>query len=210
MAVSKTLIRVLSVDDHPLVREGIAAVINAQPDMKVVAHATDGHTAIRCFGEHEPDVTLMDLRLPDMSGIEAVTAIRATFPKARIIMLTTSDRDTEIRRALAVGACSYVLKTMPPHEIAETIRQVHVGKNRIPPEVAVILAEHLSEGTLSERELEVLHAAAEGNRNRDIADRLRISEETVKVHMKRVMAKLGATDRTQAVTIALRRGLIQL
>lgn len=208
--MSTNQIRILSVDDHPLVHEGIATVINRHSDMRMVAHARNGREAIRCFSEHKPDITLMDLRLPDMSGIDTVVAIRAEFPEARIIMLTTFECESEIQRALAVGARSYVLKSMPPNEIAETIRQVHAGKKRIPPQVASILAEYLSEDELTQRELEVLKLVMAGNRNRDIANHLFISEETVKVHIKHAMEKLGAMDRTQAVTIALRRGLIQL
>ena len=203
-------IRVFSVDDHPLLREGIVAVINGQPDMQVVAQASDGREAISYFCEHKPDVTLMDLRLPDMSGIDAMIAIRGQFPEARVIMLTTFDCDAEIQRALAAGARSYILKSMPPREMAETIRQVHSGKKRIPPEVAACLAEHLGDEALSEREVEVLLRVMGGNRNRDIAERLFISEETVKAHIKHIMEKLDANDRTQAVTIAVQRGIIQL
>ena len=203
-------IRVLCVDDHPLLREGIATFINSQPDMLVIAQASNGREAVECFTKHKPDVTLMDLRLPDMSGIEAIIAIQAKSPEARIIMLTTFDRDTEIQRALSAGARSYILKSMPPGDLTETIRQVHAGKKRIPPQVAANLAEHLGEEALTEREMEVLQLVMGGNRNRDIADRLFISEETVKAHIKHIMEKLGAIDRTQAVTIGLRRGLLQM
>src|SRR5690349_3275437 len=208
--IMKNPIRVLTVDDHPLVREGIASVINSQPDMQVVAQASDGREAISYFCEHKPDVTLMDLRLPDMSGIDAMIAIRGQFPEARVIMLTTFDCDVEIQRALAAGTRSYILKSMPPKEMAETIRQVHAGKKRIPQEVAARLAEHLGHEALSEREVEVLQRVMAGNRNRDVAERLYISEETVKAHIKHILEKLGASDRTQAVTIAVQRGIIQI
>jgi len=203
-------IRVFSVDDHPLLREGIAAIINSQPDMVLVSQAANGREAIQMYRSHQPDVTLMDLRLPDLSGIDAMIAIRAEFPDARIIMLTTFDGDVEIQRALAAGARGYVLKNMPPNELVQVIRQVHAGKKRVPPEIAAHLAEHLSDEALTAREIEVLQKIAAGNRNRDIADVLHISEETVKVHVKHIMEKLGAKDRTQAIAIAVRRGIIQL
>jgi len=203
-------IRVLCVDDHPLLREGISAIINSQSDMSLVAEAANGNEAIQKFREHQPDVTLMDLRLPDMSGIDVLIAIRADFPDARVVMLTTFEGDVEIQRSLEAGARGYFLKSMPPKELVEGIRQVHAGKRRVPPELAAQLAEHMGEEALTEREVEVLRHIAGGNRNRDIAERLFISEETVKVHIKHIMEKLGAADRTQAVAIAVRRGIIQL
>jgi len=203
-------IRVFSVDDHPLLREGIAAIINSQPGMRVVAQASTGREAIQLFREHRPDVTLMDLRLPDISGIDTMIAIRSEFEDARIVVLTTFEGDVEIKRALAAGARGYVLKSMPPNELADVVRQVHAGKKRIPPEVAAQLAEHLSDEPLTDRERDVLRHVAGGNRNREIGEKLRISEETVKVHLKHIMEKLGASDRTEAVTIAVRRGIIQL
>jgi DNA-binding NarL/FixJ family response regulator len=203
-------IRVFSVDDHPLLREGIAAIINNQPDMLMVAQAASAKEAIELYRKHLPDVTLMDLRLPDMSGVDTMIAIRREYPEARIVMLTTFEGDVEIKRALEGGARGYLLKSMPPKELVEVVRQVHAGKKRIPSQLAAQLAEHLGDEALTEREVEVLRRISGGNRNRDIAEQLVISEETVKVHMKHIMEKLGASDRTQAVSIGIRRGIIQL
>jgi DNA-binding NarL/FixJ family response regulator len=203
-------IRVFSVDDHPLLREGIAALVNSQADMTLVAEASNGAEAIQMFKQQQPDVTLLDLRLPDMSGIDILIAIRSEFPEARVIMLTTFEGDVEIQRALQAGARGYMLKNMPPSELLDGIRKVHAGKKRIPPEIASQLFEHMSDEGLTEREIEVLREVADGNRNREIAERLFISEETVKVHIKHIMEKLGASDRTQAVAIGIRRGIIQL
>ena len=203
-------IRVFSVDDHPLLREGIAALVSNQPDMTLVATAATGAEAILLFKQHVPDVTLLDLRLPDTSGIDILIAIRSEFPEARVIILTTFEGDVEIHRALQAGARGYLLKNMPPSELLDVIRQVHAGKKRIPPEIASQLAEHMSDESLTEREIEVLRQVADGNKNREIARKLFISEETVKVHIKHIMEKLGATDRTQAVAIGVRRGIIHL
>lgn len=203
-------IRVLSIDDHPLVREGVAALINDQRDMKIVGQASTGRDGIKLFREHQPDIALMDVRLPDMSGIDAMITIRSEFPQARVIIVTSSEGDVEMQRALEGGARGYMLKSMPPAELLDAIRKVHAGKKAIPPEIAAHLANHLSDEALTSREVEILQQVAEGNRNRDIAERLFISEGTVKVHIKHIMEKLGAHDRTQAITIAVRRGIIHL
>ncbi|AXC10407.1 Response regulators consisting of a CheY-like receiver domain and a HTH DNA-binding domain [Acidisarcina polymorpha] len=191
-------------------REGIAAIIRNEPDMELVAEASCGREAIQGYRDHRPDITLMDLRLPDIGGIDAMIAIRTEFSEARIIMLTTFEGDVEIQRALQAGAQGYMLKTMPRKQLVETIRRVHAGKKYIPPEIAAHLADHLGEDTLSKREVEVLQKIAGGNRNGDIAALLFISEETVKGHVKHIMEKLGASDRTEAVAIGIRRGFIHL
>src|ERR1700729_617129 len=203
-------IRVFCVDDHPLMREGIATVIRNESDMQLVAEASTGHEAIQGFRDHRPDVTLMDVRMPDMGGIDALLAIRTEFADARVIMLTTFEGDAEIQRALEAGAQGYMLKSMPRKQLVDMIRKVHAGKKQIPPEVAVQLIENLGDDTLSKRGVEVLQKVAGGKRNSDIATLLFISEETVKGHIKHIMGKLGASDRTEAVAIGIRRGLIHL
>ena len=203
-------IRILTVDDHPVVREGIAALIAKQTDMILIAEANDGKEGIEQFRAHLPDITLMDLQMPAMSGTEAILAIRKDFPNARIIVLTTYSGDAQAVRAFNAGASGYLLKNMLRRELVDTIRSVHAGKKRIPTEIAVEMAEHHSDDELTEREVEVLRQVAAGNSNKIIAHHLNISEETVKGHMKNILAKLAANDRTHAVTIALRRGIIEM
>jgi len=204
------LIRVLSVDDHPLLREGIAAVLEGQSDMKLVGQSENGREALDNFRRLRPDVTLMDLRMPDMSGIEAIAAIRAEFPKARIIVLTTYPGDAHAAAALKAGAVGYLLKNLVRKELVETIRAVHAGKRRVPPEIATEIAEHVADDALTEREIEVLRCVAAGKSNKLIATELAISEGTVKTHMKSILPKLDASDRTHAVMIALKRGILDL
>jgi DNA-binding NarL/FixJ family response regulator len=201
-------IRVLTVDDHPLLREGIAAVLEGQPDMIVAGVAANGLEAVERYRALRPDVTLMDLQMPEMDGIEAIRAIRVEFPDARIVVLTTYDGDFLALRAIKAGASGYLLKSMLRKELLETIRAVHAGKRRIPPEVAVGIAEHHTDDWLSDREIAVLRLVAAGHANKMIADDLGISEETVKSHMRNIMAKLTASDRTHAVTIAIKRGIL--
>ena len=203
-------IQILTVDDHPLLREGIAAVIEGQPDMRLVGEAANGQEAIAAFREHRPDVTLMDLRMPDMSGIEAISAIRAEFPDARIIVLTMYKGDVHALGALKAGASAYLLKSMLRKDLLETIRTVHAGKRRIPPEIASEIAEHATDDALTEREIEVLQQVGAGHSNKQIAQQLTISEGTVKAHMKSILPKLGARDRTHAVMIAVKRGILDV
>ena len=203
-------IRILTVDDHQLLREGIAAVLDGQPDMTLVGQASNGREAIEGFRQHRPDVTLMDLRMPDMSGIEAIAEIRAEFPNARIIVLTTYAGDVQAAAALKAGASGYLLKNLLRKELLETIRAVHAGKRRVLPEIATEIAEHVADDSLTERETEVLRRVAAGKSNKVIAAELDISEGTVKTHMKSILPKLDASDRTHAVMIALKRGILDV
>ena len=203
-------IRVLTVDDHALLREGIAALVNVESDMQLVAEASNGQEAIEEFRLHRPDVTLMDLQMPALNGIEAIIGIRSEFPNARVIVLTTYTGDVQVLRALKAGARGYILKARVRRELLDTIRAVHAGQKRIPPEVAAELAAHCAEDDLSSREMDVLRLIAVGNANKEIAGQLSITEETVKSHITNILAKLGANDRTHAVTIGLKRGIIEL
>ena len=205
---SQKRVRILCVEDHPLMRAGIAVIINGQADMELVAQASNGREAIKCFYEYEPDVTLMDLTLSDMSGIDAMIAIQARFPEARFIISSAFPSAVQIKRAMAAGARSYILKSMSSIEIAAAIHKVHAGKKHIPTEVATHLAEHLDEEALSDREIEVLRHVSSGNSNKSIAHVLNLSEHTVKGHLKNILSKLGAHDRTHAVMIALHRRLL--
>ena len=203
-------IRILTVDDHALLRGGIAALVNAESDMKLVAEASNGQEGIEKFRLHRPDVTLMDLQMPAKNGIEAIIGIRGEFPNARIIVLTTYTGDVQVLRALKAGAQAYILKGQVHRELLGAIRAVHAGQKRIPPEVAAELADHAMEDDLSSREIDVVRLIAAGNANKEIAFQLSIAEETVKSHVTNILAKLGAKDRTHAVTLALRRGIIEL
>lgn len=204
------LIRILTVDDHPLLRSGIATLVNAEADMKLIAEASSGREGIGLYRLHRPDVTLMDLQMPDMNGAEAISEIQSEFPDARIIVLTTYVGDAQILRALKAGARAYILKGHVHRELLEIIRAVHAGQKRIPPEVAAELAEHATDDTLSAREIDVLRLIAAGNSNKLIADQLSIGEATVKSHVANILSKLGANDRSHAVSIGLKRGIFEL
>ena len=204
------MIRVLCVDDHPLLREGIAALIGNQTDMELAGEACNGHEALEQFRQHRPDITLMDLQMPAMGGIDAISAIRGEFPEARIIVLTTHAGDVQVSRALKAGARAYLLKGLLRKELLETIRAVHAGQKRVSPEVAAEIAEHASDDDLTPREVDVLRLVAGGNANKEIAAQLSLSEETVKSHLRSILGKLGANDRTHAVSIGLKRGIIGL
>lgn len=210
MISAHNLIRILTVDDHPLLRKGIAALVNAESDLKLVAEASNGKEAIDAFRSHQPDVTLMDLQMPEVDGLEAIEEIRREFPAARIIVLTTYSGDMQVLRALKAGARAYILKGLVHKELLDTIRAVHAGQMRIPAEIAAELAEHAAEDALTEREIDVLRFIASGNSNKQIADRLSIGEATVKSHVTNILSKLGANDRAHAVTIGLKRGIIEL
>ena len=207
---SPNLIRILTVDDHPLLRKGIAALVNGEPDLKLVAEAANGSEAIDAFRSHRPDVTLMDLQMPEVDGIDAIDRIRREFPEARIIVLTTYSGDTQVLRALKAGARGYILKGHVHKELLDAIRAVHAGQKRIPPEIAAQLADHATDDALTEREIDVLKLVAAGNANKQIADQLSIGEATVKSHVSNILSKLGANDRSHAVTIGLKRGIIDL
>ncbi|MGA9640936.1 MAG: response regulator transcription factor [Terriglobales bacterium] len=210
MSTGPSVIRILTVDDHPMLREGIAALVASQPDMKLVAEASTGREAVEQFRKHKPDLTLMDLQMPEMDGIEAMGAICSEFPEARIIVLTTYKGDVQVLRALKAGARAYLLKGLLRKELLETIRAVHAGQKRIPAEIAAELADHAVDDALTAREIDVLRLIALGNANKLVADQLGITEDTVKGHVKNILSKLGASDRTHAVTIALKRGIIEL
>jgi len=208
MSMYEEPIRILTVDDHPMLREGIAAVIEGQADMQLVAEASNGHEAVERFREFRPDIVLMDLQMPVMSGIDAILAIRKDFPAANILVLTTYQGDVQALRALKAGARGYLLKTALRKDLVDTIRALHAGHRSIPPEIAAEIAHHVVKDGLSEREVAVLSCVAGGNSNKSVAQKLGISEETVKAHMKSILSKLDARDRTHAVTIGLKRGII--
>ena len=210
MSSVPNVIRILTADDHPLLRRGIAALVNGEPDMKLIAEASNGEEAVEEFRLHRPDVTLMDLQMPGLNGIEAIIRILGEYPCARIIVFTTYKGDAQVRCALRAGARAYVLKGNVHLELLEAIRTVHEGRKRIPPEIASELAEHATEDDLSVREIEVLRLIAAGNSNKEIAEHLSIGEGTVKSHVSNILSKLSASDRAHATTISLKRGIIAL
>jgi DNA-binding NarL/FixJ family response regulator len=210
MQPSPNPIRILLADDHPLLRDGVSGLVADQPDMKLVAEASNGREAIDQFRKYRPDITLLDLQMPEISGIDAILAIRSDYPDARIIVLTTYTGDAQVLRALKAGAQAYLLKSALRRELLETIRAVHAGHRRIPPDVATQLAEHAADEQLTSREIEVLRLIAAGNANKLVASQLSITEETVKGHVKNILSKLGANDRTHAATIAIKRGIIEI
>jgi DNA-binding NarL/FixJ family response regulator len=204
------MIRILCADDHPLLRDGIAALIENQSDMEIIAEACDGREAVESFRKHRPDITLMDVQMPETSGIDAISTIRSEFPDARIIVLSTHAGDVQVSRALKAGARAYLLKSSVRKELLETIRAVHAGQKRVSPELAAGIAEHAADSVLSPRETEVLRLVAGGNANKQIAARLSLTEETVKAHIRSILGKLEASDRTHAVAIGVKRGIIEI
>lgn len=210
MSTNPNLIRILTVDDHPLLREGIAALVKAEPDMEIIAEASDGEEAVKQYRRYRPDVTLMDIQMPNLNGIEGISRIRSEFPGAKIIVLSTYSGDVQVLQAIKAGARGYIVKGQVHRELLNAIRSVHAGHKRIPPEIAAELAEHAADDSLSSREIDVLRLVAAGNANKQIADKLSIEETTVKSHISSILSKLSANDRTHAVTIGLQRGIIGL
>jgi DNA-binding NarL/FixJ family response regulator len=210
MSAAPSPIRILSVDDHPILRQGVAALVSGQADMSVAAEASNGREAIQQFRTHHPDVTLMDLQMPEMNGLDAMIAIRGEFPEARIIVLTTYDGDVQVLRALKAGARGYLLKNSLHKELLETIRSVHAGKRTLSTEASIKLAEHATDDALTPAEIRVLRMIAEGNANKEIAEQLSVSVDTIKGQVRNILSKLSANDRTHAAMIGLKRGIIEI